>query len=52
MVVLARRQDLTQHQFRRVPLPWRRKHAPAPIDYRNAKRTAPPARFMPGKRQH
>ncbi|WP_432260496.1 hypothetical protein [Cupriavidus sp. TMH.W2] len=38
----ACRHDRTQHQLRRVPLAWRKKHAPAPIAYRNAMRNAPP----------
>ena len=38
----AQSADLRHHTLRRVPLQWRRKHAPAPLQYRNAKRTAPP----------
>nr|WP_198046782.1 hypothetical protein [Cupriavidus taiwanensis] len=38
----ACRQDRARHHLPRVPLAWRRKHAPAPLAYRNAMRNAPP----------
>lgn len=42
----AHRADLRHHTVRRVPLQWRRKQAPAPLQYRNAKRNAPPDRAL------
>jgi hypothetical protein len=38
----ARSADLRHHTMCRVPLQWRCKHAPSVLQYRNAKRTAPP----------